>query len=264
MASPSKKILVIGATSGIGLAIAERFIASGSNVIVTGRRTDRLKTFQSKHGESNTNIYTFDISNISEIPKFANEVLSEHPDLSTIVLNAGIQRSFDFSDPNTVNLDLLDEEWKTNYVAHVHLTHAFLPHLMQQSGSSLVYISSGLALVHSARQLNYSASKAALHAFVLGIRRQLRDKSVKIVEIVPPAVKTELHDAQRNLKFPPGVLMPLETFTDEAWKGLEGGEEQIFVGDLCKGCKAGWEGQRQGMVEMLNRAWVGGYGKDAE
>src|ERR1700761_315972 len=105
MASPSKKILVIGATSGIGLAIAERFIASGSKVIVTGRRTDRLKAFQSKHGESNTNTYTFDISKISEIPKFANQVLSEHPDLSTIVLNAGIQRSFDFSDPNTVNLD---------------------------------------------------------------------------------------------------------------------------------------------------------------
>jgi short-subunit dehydrogenase involved in D-alanine esterification of teichoic acids len=264
MSFSPKKVMIIGATSGIGLALAERYVTSGSNVIVTGRRTDRLKALQSKHGESKINPYTFDISSVSEIPKFADQILSEHPDLSIVVLNAGIQRSFDFSDPGTVDLDTLDNEWRTNYVAYVHLTHAFLPHLLQHQGSSLVYVSSGLALVHSARQINYSASKAALHAFVLGIRRQLRDKGIKVIEVVPPAVKTELHDAQKSLKFPSGVLMPLETFTDEAWKGLESGDEQIFVGELCKRCKDGWEGDRQGMVEMINKAWVGGYGKDTE
>lgn len=260
MAFPPKKVIVFGATSGIGVALAEKYIAAGSHVLAVGRREERLESLQSKHGKSKVSFYTFDISGVKEIQEFVEKVLEEHQDLDSAVLNAGIQHSFDFSEPETVDLNKLDHEWTTNYISYVHLTHALLPHLLKKKNSSVVYISSGLALVHSARQLNYSATKAALHAFVLSLRRQLCNKTTKVVEIIPPAVKTELHDSQPGLKM---LVEPmsLEDFTKEAWEGLTSGKDQIFVGSFVKKMQDGFEGQRQEMFETLNKAWTGGYGR---
>jgi short-subunit dehydrogenase involved in D-alanine esterification of teichoic acids len=229
------KILVIGATSGIGLAYAEKVIQDGKYAIVVGRRKENLDAFVSKHGTDKAEAIVFDITQLDQIPSFAQDVTSRHPDLDCVILNSGIQRGFDFSKPETVDLSVLELEFTTNYVSYVHLTKAFLPHLQkQEKETGLVYMSSGLAMVPLVKRLNYCASKAALHHFLLCLREQMKEGpgNVKVIEIFPPAVQTELHDEkhQPDIKNGRQMGMPLDQFTEESWAKLVKGDEQIPVG----------------------------------
>jgi NADP-dependent 3-hydroxy acid dehydrogenase YdfG len=71
MAFPYKHVVMIGATSGIGKAMADRLIKAGVKVTAVGRRQDRLDDFIKSHGETNASSQAFDISNLDEIPQFA-------------------------------------------------------------------------------------------------------------------------------------------------------------------------------------------------
>jgi short-subunit dehydrogenase involved in D-alanine esterification of teichoic acids len=254
MPFPYKNVLVIGATSGIGWALAERLLENGSKVIVTGRREERLKEFITKN--SSSSYFTVDITKLSSLPDFAFKVLRENQNIDCVVLNSGIQRSHDFSKPETVDLNVVEQELTTNYTSYLHLVTAFLPHLQKQSNpTALIFVSSGLGLVPAPRVLNYSATKAALHSFVLCLREQLRigTGEVRVVEIVPPAVETELHDKRNQpdaKPLPKGVLMPLDQFIKETWEGLESGTETIYVGSTPKGAM-GWENGRLAMFQRL-------------
>jgi short-subunit dehydrogenase involved in D-alanine esterification of teichoic acids len=177
-----KKVLLIGATSGIGRALAERFINEGSYVIAVGRRKEKLEELVHKYGHDKVSAVPFDITKMNAIPAFATNVIGTHDDLDCIVLNSGIQRKVDFSKPEEVDLDVVNEEFVTNYLSQVAITKAFLPFLMKKSNeTALVYTSSGLSLVPILRCMNYCASKAALHHFVLSLRVQLRTTKVKVV-----------------------------------------------------------------------------------
>ena len=95
-----------------------------------------------------------------------------------------------------------------------------------------MYTSSGLGIVPLPRCPNYNATKAALHQFILSIRRQLQDTSVKVVELLPPAVQSELHDAEHQPDIQNGrsVGITIEEFMATAWPGIVEGKEEIAVG----------------------------------
>ncbi|RAL10255.1 putative short-chain dehydrogenase/oxidoreductase, partial [Aspergillus homomorphus CBS 101889] len=259
MSFPFKKVLIIGATSGIGKALATKLVQNGTPVIVAGRRKKNLDAFVAQHGSDNVHAAVFDVMQLDKIPQFASDITTAHPDLDCIFLNSGIQRPFDFARPETVDLDTFDRELITNYTSAVRLTNAFLPHLQQQPRpTALIYTTSQMALVPMMRCPNYGASKAALHHFILALRTQLRDGAgnVRVLEIYPPAVQTELHDAKHQPDLKDGHLigMPLQEFVDEVWTRLTRGEEQIPVGSAQEIFEA-FEVKRQelykGMTEML-------------
>ncbi|OJJ88976.1 putative short-chain dehydrogenase/oxidoreductase [Aspergillus glaucus CBS 516.65] len=235
MSFPYKKVLVIGATSGIGKAIAERLVKNDISIVITGRRKENLDDFVAMHGSDKVQTEVFDVLKLDDIPQFASEILSSNPDLDCIFVNAGIQRAFNFADPASVDVDIFDTELLTNYTAAVRLTKAFLPHLQKQPiKTALIYTTSQIALVPMMRAPGYGASKAALHHFILALRTQLKDGpgDIKVVEVYPPAVQTELHDTKHQPDLKNGHLigMPLEEFADETWGSLVKGEEQIAVG----------------------------------
>jgi short-subunit dehydrogenase involved in D-alanine esterification of teichoic acids len=152
-----------------------------------------------------------------------------------------------------MDLDLISTELTTNYTSYIHLLKYLLPHLLSSgSPTSLIFISSGLALIPVPRVAGYCASKAALHHLILCIREQLCDTSVKITEIVPPAVHTELHDEknQPELKGEPKIGMDLDEFTEKAWEGLVEGKIDIPVGMAAKAYEV-FEEKRQGMFRGL-------------
>ncbi|KKY23826.1 putative short-chain dehydrogenase [Phaeomoniella chlamydospora] len=260
-----KKALIIGATSGIGLSLASKLLSTGTHVILVGRRQDRLSHFHSTQPSNLTTTVPFDITDPSSIPSFAKDLSTTHPDIDVIVLNSGIQRVFDLSHPETINLSTLDLETTTNYTSYVHLTTALLPLLQAQSPTptSLVYISATLGLVPGLlRTPNYNATKTALHSFILCLREKLKDRednNVKVIEVFPPAVQTELHDEKHQPETKNGGKygMPLEAFTEQLWEGLNGGEEQVAVGPA-EGILKGWEKERQDafhrMVEAIKVA----------
>ncbi|KXH65667.1 short chain dehydrogenase [Colletotrichum salicis] len=248
MPFPSKTTLITGATSGIGLALAERLIANGTYVIAVGRRKDRLEALVSAHGADKVAAEPFDVADLEALPAWVDKITSTHPTLDTIVLNAGIQRSIDFTSPSSISLPSVSAELTTNYLAPIHLITHFLPHLQSLNSSttttkttpttaSIILISSGLALVPIPRCPNYCATKSALHSLAWSLRAQLQSSQtsshIRVVEVVPPAVQTELHSQQPDLVAAgqANFGMPLDEFTDETWAALEKGEEdEIIVG----------------------------------
>ncbi|KAL7658333.1 hypothetical protein ACMYSQ_004464 [Aspergillus niger] len=231
MSFPYKHILVIGATAGIGRALASRFVQSGAKVTVVGRRKERLDEFVQEHGEDKANAVQFDISDLDKIPGFAAEIMTNYPTIDSVFLNAGIMLPTDMTDPEKFDLPSFYKQMHINFTSYVALTHAFLPYLTKKGGdTSLIYTTSNLSIVPATWMPAYSASKAALNAFILCLRDQLRKSSVKIIEVSPPAVQSELHDymGEEGRK----VGMPLKEFTDEAFQGLLDGKDQIVVGSL--------------------------------
>ena len=227
-------------------------------VIVVGRRKERLNEFIQKHGAAKATAIAFDITKLDEIPRFAADVTRQHSDLDCVFLNAGIQRSINFAKPETMDFKTINEEFTTNYLSYLQLTTAFLPFLQsKQEGTGIIYTTSGLALVPFSRCPNYCASKAALHHVILCIRAQMKHGpgNVKIIELVPPAVQTELHDEkhQPDIKNGRSIGMPLDEFTNEAWEGLSNGEEQIWVGDMTKRSAEAIETPRQKVFNMIEQ-----------
>lgn len=283
-----KKILVVGATSGIGEGLAEKFISEGRKVIISGRRQENIDAFVKKHGSDKASGTTFDVTNLSGIPSWASSLHKEHPDLDCVILNSGIQRGFDFSRPETVDLGAVENEFTTNYLSYIHMAMAFLPILEEQSKTSpaaIAFTTSGLALVPLLRCPNYCASKAALHHWILCLRQQLldRDSSVKCIELLPPAVQTELHDAKHqpgesptvplwscgsaqltpsaDIKNGGAIGIPLSEYISSTWSQLCDGKEQVPVGMSAMGFKeGGFETQRQAAFKHMTEQMKKGHG----
>ena len=269
-----KKVLVIGATSGIGWAMAKKFLDVGSSVIAVGRREAKLEEFKKQYArdgnlEDGTNCDTavFDITQLNLIPDFVKIISDKHPDLDCVFLNSGMQRHLNWREPENVDLDLLNTEFTTNYLSYMHLTKALLPILQKNSSreTALIYVTSGLALTPIISCPNYCATKAALHHMVLMLRLQLKEieSNVKIIEILPPAVQTELHDDKHQPEFKGKgreLGMPLDEFVIEAYDGLTAGKEQIPV-QMTKKNFDTWEQERQKNVStsllLINSDLVG-------
>ncbi|KAF7911645.1 uncharacterized protein EAE98_011909 [Botrytis deweyae] len=229
MTFPYKHVLLIGATSGIGLAMAERLVQE-CKVTIVGRRKDRLDEFVAKHGDQAKSI-PFDIGDTEKASQFAADVIESSPDIDCVFLNAGYQRKHDFSKPESVDIKGFNYEMHVNFTSFVVLTHAFLPYLLEKKQeTSFIYTTTNLSMVPAVTLTGYSASKAALSSFILCLRDDLRDTSVKVIELSPPMVQTELH----NYMGPHGrkLGMPAGEFTAKAYTGLCSGEDTIFIGDL--------------------------------
>ncbi|PQE04510.1 oxidoreductase short-chain dehydrogenase reductase family protein [Rutstroemia sp. NJR-2017a BVV2] len=233
MAFTYKHILMVGATSGIGHAMAERLIEAGYKVTVVGRRKERLDEFVAKYGEEKVSAIPFDIGETDKAPQFAKDVMTAHPTIDCIFLNAGVQNSHDFSRPETVNLQAFNNEMHINYTSFVALTHAFLPYLLEKKDldTSFVFTTSNLAIVPLPGLESYCASKAALNVFLLCLRDNLGKTNIKVIELSPPPVQTELHDYLTPAKGRQ-IGMPLATFTTQAYEALHSGSDTVIIGAI--------------------------------
>lgn len=259
MAPLYHKALVVGATSGIGEALAGKLVSEGTKVIAIGRRHDRLHALQQKHGSDNVSIVTLDVSQLNEIPNFAATITKNHPDLDCVIYNSGIQRAFDFTKPEKVDLSGVGMELTVNYLSAVHLTTAFLPHFQSKQSGNLVFVGATLGLIPGLiRTPNYNASKSALHTFIMDLRQQLKEgghAGLRIIEVFPPAVQTELHDTKHQPDLVNGgeIGMPLDTYTERMYEGLVEGNDQFAIGPGEKLlAEDGWESQRQKLFEAQN------------
>jgi uncharacterized oxidoreductase len=205
-------IFIAGATSGIGLGLAVRLRQRGNTVIVGGRRADRLADIRAERPDIDTVV--IDTTDPASIAAAADEVLDRHPDLNGLVAMVGIMAAENLLDP--AFLTTAESTVTTNLLGPLRLVAAFLPTLVRQEHATVVTVSSGLAYVPLPMTPTYSATKAAIHSFTESLRAQLRDTSVQVIELVPPAVRTALmnqHDSPD--------AMPLKEYLDETLALLE-------------------------------------------
>lgn len=132
-------ILMVGATSGIGLAMAEKLIREGSKVVAVGRRQDRIDDFVHKHS-SKANGFAYDINDSQKLSNFVHSVTTRCPDLDCLFLNAGVQGIYDLTKPDQMDLASFHKEMNTNFTSIVNMTTAFLPFLQnkQQEPTSII------------------------------------------------------------------------------------------------------------------------------
>jgi uncharacterized oxidoreductase len=220
----SNTVLVTGGASGIGLALAERWLAAGSDVIICGRREDKLREARSTHPK--LHIHACDLSKASDRTKLRDRMVSEFPGLNILVNNAGIQRRIRLTEPASEgDWEQMQQEIAINLEAPIHLCRLLIPELLKQPRPAIVNVGSGLAFTPLTMVPVYCATKAALHSFTLSLRHQLAATSIKVIEIIPPAVNTDLGG--------PGLHtfgVALNEFADAVFKRLGTDEVEIAYG----------------------------------
>jgi uncharacterized oxidoreductase len=223
----SNTIFITGGTSGIGQGLAEAFHKLGNQVIVSGRREDRLRSLCAAN--PGMRHFVLDVTDPASIRNTARKVVEEFPSLNYVFNNSGMQRRHDFASGKPIDEAAMLAEIQTNLLGLIRVTSEFLPHLKTQPSATLLNVSSGLAFVPLAIFPVYCATKAAVHSFSLSLRHQLRGSTVKLVELIPPYVATELGGGAQA---PAGAMnqMPLETFIAETMKELESDADEIAIG----------------------------------
>jgi uncharacterized oxidoreductase len=221
-------ILITGGATGIGFALAEVLSKAGNEVVICGRRQHRLLEAQDRL--PNIHIKTCDVADAGDGTTLFEWAVATFPNLNILVNNAGIQRQIDFL---TGTKDLLggENEIETNLQAPVYLSALFIPHLMKQSEAAIVNISSGLGFIPLAIMPIYCATKAAVHSFSLSLRHQLRNTTIKVFEIIPPTVDTELDKGARGRRGQEDRGIKPEEVAEATLKALKEDEFEAAVGD---------------------------------
>lgn len=226
--------LITGGGGGIGRAMAEYFISKGKKVIICGRTEANLKITQAEI--KCAGYHVVDTGDVAKIPAFIEKVVQEHPDLDCLVNNAGVQRPLQVlkDDPSSF-LNKADNEIDVNVRGPMHLAVGLLEHLKSKPAALIVNVSSVLGFVpFSILNPVYNGTKAWLHFWTMSLRVQLKDTNIKVVEIAPPQVGTDLHrereDPDDNKKHKSPSALTVEEFMDEVSQKLERGDETFAAG----------------------------------
>jgi len=214
----NNKILITGGASGIGLGLTERFIKENNTVIICGRRESVLKEVADKFPSVITRVC--DLSDEAERTALFQWVEENHRDLNVLVNNAGIQQWIDITGADFFNR--AKNEIVTNIEAPLHLMSLFMN---LKSLDTIMNVTSGLAFVPFTKVPVYSATKAFFHSFTLSVRHLLRSKNIEVIEIIPPALNTDLggkglHDA----------APPVSDFITAIFDQLKEGKTELSFG----------------------------------
>jgi uncharacterized oxidoreductase len=213
-------VFITGGGSGIGRALAEAFHKRDNRVIISGRRKANL--MEVAKANPGMEWLMLDIDDPMSIAAITKKLITSHPTLNVLINNAGIMNVDDISAP--VDEKLLVSTLTTNLMGPIRLTGALIEHLKKQKDAVVINNTSGLAFTPLTITAVYSATKAALHSYTLSLRYKLRGTSVKVLELAPPWVQTDLLDSKNEPR-----AMPLAEFIDETLKILGTDVEEVLV-----------------------------------
>src|SRR3954468_20609049 len=218
-----RTILITGGSSGIGLAFALKFAELGNEVIVTGRRRAVLDEVKAKHPKIHT--IQSDVADVAQIAALAARVKADFPKLDVLMNNAGILLYKNLKAPAT-DLGGLMAEVNINVGGVIGMTSAFIDILTANNGT-VINVSSGLAFVPLPAAPIYSATKAAIHSYTQSLRFQLAETGVEVIELMPPAVKT---DMTAELVEGGASAITTEELLKQSFSALKAGSLEIHPG----------------------------------
>ena len=214
----NNKILITGGATGIGLGLTERFIRENNTVIICGRRETVLKEVKERFPSVITKVC--DLSVEADRIELYNWVSENHADLNVLVNNAGIQNWMNISDSDFYAKAA--NEININVLAPVHLATLFIN---LKKLDTIINVTSGLAFIQLTKVPVYCATKAFFHSFTLSIRHLLKSKNIEVIEMIPPALNTDLggkglHDGQP----------PVSDFVDAVFRQMKEGRTELTFG----------------------------------
>src|SRR5438874_2487717 len=183
-----RNILITGGSAGIGLAFALKFLELGNEVIVTGRRQAVLDAIKAQYPRLHT--IQSDIADSAQIAALSERLKRDFPKLDVLMNNAGVGLAKNL-EASADDLAGLLTEMEINVGGVVRTTSALIDILTANQGT-VINVSSALAFVPVPAMPVYSASKAAVHSYTQSLRFQLEDSGVEVIELMPPAVRTEM------------------------------------------------------------------------
>lgn len=214
----NNKILITGGASGIGLGLTERFIQENNTVIICGRRKELLQDAATKITGLITRVC--DLSDEKERIALYRWIEENHSDLNVLINNAGIQNWMNISDNEFY--DKASNEVDINVLAPIHLTNLFIN---LKSLQTIINVTSGLAFIPFSKVPVYCGTKAFMRSFTLSLRHILKSRNVEVIEMIPPALNTDLggkgiHDAHP----------PVSEFVESIFQQLKEGKTELTFG----------------------------------
>lgn len=206
-----KRVLVTGASRGIGLAIAKGFLAEGARVLIVARHEKRLRTTLAEliaaYGESRVNALACDCSIAADLSRLKTQVECLWGGVDVVVANVGNGRSVPDAIPES---DHWQNVWRTNFETALFSARAFLPSLEASQGS-LLFIASITGLEAFGAPVDYSTAKSAVIAFAKNVARKVADK-VRVNVIAPGNVHFPGSDWENKIKADPeGIANIIDT-----------------------------------------------------
>jgi uncharacterized oxidoreductase len=213
-------IFITGGGSGIGRGLAEALHRRGNKVVIGGRRRSHLdEVVGANPGMAAIEV---DLADAASIDRVAAQLIVDYPDLNVLINNAGIMLPDQAGGP--IDDALMVSTITTNLMGPIRMTSALIDHLKTKNDPVVAYTSSVLAFVPLAVTAVYSSTKAALHSYILSQRFMLRDSKVRVLEIAPPWVRTDLMNSREAEQ-----AMPLDQFIDETMTALGTDADEILV-----------------------------------
>jgi uncharacterized oxidoreductase len=219
-------VLITGGASGIGLALAARLVGAGHTVIVAGRRQTQLDIAKSE--VPGLIGIQADVATEEGREALVTAVIGKYPEVNVLINNAAVADHFPPATDPAHGKELWErhrQQLAINLHAPLHLSYLFIPHFLKKPAAQIANVTSALAFVPLAWISTYSATKAAGHSFTQSLRHELKDTSISVVEIIPPAVKTAL-TANNPLD---AIGAPLDEYTDDLFAKLVSSDGNIEI-----------------------------------
>jgi uncharacterized oxidoreductase len=249
-------IVITGGATGIGLALTEALIKEGNEVIVCSRNEANLK----KAADRMAGLHTrrCDLSSPEGCASLHEWIIDSFPEVNVLVNNAGIQRMIDFrKGPEDLLRHRAEDgmdEIDVNLKAYIYLAAHFVPDLMKKKEAAVINVSSGLGFIPMVATPVYSATKAAVHSFSISLRHQLKNTSVKVFEIIPPIVDTDLDKGGRIARGQANRGIPAADVARASLEALEADVYEITIG-MAQGLKAGPANNFEEIFTNMNRGF---------
>lgn len=222
MSNHRRFVAVTGASSGIGVAYAERMAQRGYDLILVARRRNRLeeiaKRIQTK-AKRTVEIVTADLADAKDLLR-VEALLAEREDIDFLINNAGLGALGPIS---KVTADALENLIKINIVALTRLTHAVLPGFLRRNAGTIVNIASMIAVMPTPSGAGYSGSKAYVLNFTRSLQMELSKTNIVVQAVLPGPVRTEFFEASglTAAPFPDELFMSADELADTALQALD-------------------------------------------
>lgn len=208
-----KRILVTGATSGVGFALVERLLADGHEVFATGRNIERLQTLE----QLGASIHCVDLTEKTAIPPF----LEALPAVDVVVFSAGVGR---FEWAHEVTEDTIDCTMAVNVIAPMLITSILLPSMLERQQGHLIFIGSQAGKIATPKASVYAASKHAIIGYTDALRLEIAPHRIHVTTVNPGPIDTPFLDlADRTGTYRSSVgkhLLSIEMVVDSIMKAI--------------------------------------------